>query len=97
MPAGTATVEDEVIAGDTVKEIQGQLTEMQRFVLLGKLAGISDGELAQRRGISRPTLANQKQGAFAVMRDHLSDLGDAAQAMVIDRLAAALLSGSADA
>ena len=40
MPTGTATVEDEVIVGDTVKEIQRQLTEMQRFVLLGKLAGV---------------------------------------------------------
>lgn len=55
----------------TIATLAADLDPVHRVVLLGKSQDISDGDLAQRVGISRPTLAKRKTEALARVQAEL--------------------------
>ena len=54
----------------TQREIFTELTAAERAVVDGLLAGLSNDEIARRRGVSRFTVANQVAHVFAKLRVH---------------------------
>lgn len=75
-------------ASDAILE---RLGAEERVILLYKLAGESDGGVAKRLGISRPTAIKRKQSLFETLRDRLEGLPEEAQLEVIDRVYVRLL------
>jgi DNA-binding Xre family transcriptional regulator len=55
----------------TIATLAADLDPVHRVVLMGKSQDISDGDLAQRVGISRPTLAKRKTEALARVQAEL--------------------------
>lgn len=80
------TPEEQAVVSETASSIFMALDGDQRVLLRQKLAGVSDGELAASRSMSRPTLASRKQLVFAVLERELQDLPRATQVAVFDRL-----------
>jgi DNA-binding Xre family transcriptional regulator len=83
----------------TIASLAADLDPVHRVVLLGKSQDISDGDLAQRVGISRPTLAKRKTEALARVQAELIEelpraLHDEAIRHLLD--ACAVLEGEED-
>ena len=55
-------------------------------LLAGKWIGDSDGDIARRLGVSRPTAAKYKESAFAKVRDELFAQNEAVVGYVFGRL-----------
>ena len=86
------TPEEQAVVSEAASSIYEVLDAEQRVLLCEKLAGVSDGEMAALRGISRPTLASRKQVVFTVLERELRDLPQALQVAVFDRLGLLLAS-----
>lgn len=94
-PSVSRTIEEDVIVQQTAVEALGCLSREQRYILLDKLAGLSDGEMAATRGMSRPTLGKRKTEVFGILREHLEDLERTVQVAVFDELGLLLREESA--
>ncbi len=62
---------------DIVSSLMAQVSEEDQIVLLAKLSGVSDTELASELDVSRPTAAKRKIEAFDKLRELMaSEAGD---------------------
>lgn len=83
----------------TIATLAADLESVHRIVLIGKSQDISDGELAQRVGISRPTLAKRKTEALTrVQVELIQDLPSALHDEAVRHLleACALIEGDSE-
>ena len=78
--------EGEREVAETLAEIDAALTDEASAIVLMKVLGASDGDVALRHSISRPTAAKRKDQAFALIRASLSGLDDSVSAHVVGRL-----------
>ena len=60
------------LANDLAERIVAALTKEEATMLAGKWIGDSDGDIARRLGVSRPTAAKYKDSAFEKVRAELS-------------------------
>ena len=68
------------------------VNERGTTVLAGKWIGHSDGDIAARLRISRPTVAKHKDAAFAKVRDELASSEQSVIEYVVGRLQARVVS-----
>jgi hypothetical protein len=91
--SGARSTEEETVVRQAADGILKGLGPEQQRLLVDKLSGVPDVEMARERGVSRPTLAKRKSAIFEVLEVHLRDLDRAHQVAVFDeiglRLAAA--------
>ncbi len=77
---------DLVMANELVERLNAAFTKEEAGVLAGKWIGDSDGDIARRLGVSRPTAAKYKESAFAKVRDELGSQSGAIVGYVFGRL-----------
>ena len=77
---------DAVIVAETIDAILEALVSEDRTVLLSKMAGDADGQIAERLSMSRPTVAKKKTHVLGVLRGQLEGLSEHAQREVTDGL-----------
>ena len=75
-PTPEATVEDAEMRA-AVENFARDLSEPERWILLGKSQGIADGDIAARLGRSRPWVAQRKQGVLERLATELMSQFDA--------------------
>jgi DNA-directed RNA polymerase specialized sigma24 family protein len=80
-----------VAVEETVANVVDRLDPEDRRVLVRKMVGESDGEIATALGRSRPTVAKRKSAVLGALGDVLGDLSDREQAAVLDHLYLELL------
>jgi DNA-directed RNA polymerase specialized sigma24 family protein len=71
--------EEAVVAADVADRLMAELTERERGVLACKFHGVSDSDVAQELGVSRPTVDGAKKSASAKVRALLADVHEAVQ------------------
>ena len=71
---------------DIALTIVRRLTAEGRHILRLKLVGLSDHDIAERVGLSRPTVAHRKQGVLAVLREELTDASHEVREAVLAEL-----------
>lgn len=86
-PDRAPTPEEALVVTRTVDDAYGALTAEQRLLLAMKLAERPDSVAADAIGISRPTAAKRTRKAFAVVREHVIDLPQRVQDLVVSLLA----------
>jgi DNA-directed RNA polymerase specialized sigma24 family protein len=86
MPATTSTALDSAVLNEIELALCNDLDNEQRMILRLKAAEVSDDEVAQQIGVSRPTAAKRKAAMQAVLRKHLGGLEDDMQEAVLDRV-----------
>lgn len=77
---------DLVLAKGLTDRLITVLTTEEATVLAGKWMGDSDGDIARRLGVSRPTAAKYKESAFEKVRDELASQSEAVVGYVFSRL-----------
>ena len=87
-PPTSASQPEELM--QVVDEIVAALDGSQRAIVVAKIAGVSDADIAAAFGISRPTAAKRRSRALEIVRSSLDGLNDDGQLAVIDRLGAQL-------
>lgn len=87
----TLSVEQSVMATSIAESVLKSLDEAQQGILRDKLAGLSDIEMAESRGISRPTLAARKQSVYDVIEAELGGLEHSLQLAAMSELGLALV------
>lgn len=85
-PAGLA------VANDALDRLAAALTREETAVLAGKWIGDSDGDIAARLAISRPTVAKHKDSAYAKVREELASSEQSVIEYVFGRLQARVIS-----
>jgi len=85
-PVDEAGPMDVAVRDETVAAILRDLGSDDRLILRRKLAGVSDQEVAEEVGVSRPTLAKRKQLMLDGLQVHLVDLDRSLQERVIAAL-----------
>ena len=75
-----------IMANELTERLLAALTQKEAKLLAGKWIGDSDGDIARRLGVSRPTAAKYKEAAFAKVRDELTSHSEAVVGYVIERL-----------
>jgi DNA-directed RNA polymerase specialized sigma24 family protein len=83
----TLTPEEELVANSVSDQLFEGLTQEQLLIIVRKLEGSSDSEIAKELGVSRPTAAARKDDVLRVLEKGLEDLSPRLQAEVLDRLA----------
>lgn len=95
--AGTADSSGEldpselIMANELTERLGAALTLEEATVLAGKWIGDSDGEIARRLGVSRPTAANHKTSAFVKIRNELTSQSEAVVRYTLGRLQSAVI------
>lgn len=79
---------DLAVANEALDRLTAALTREETTVLAGKWIGDSDGDIAARLAISRPTVAKHKDSAYAKVRDELASSGQPIIEYVFGRLQA---------
>ncbi|RNM13008.1 hypothetical protein EFL26_16385 [Nocardioides pocheonensis] len=74
------------MANEITQRLLATLTLEEATLLAGKWIGDSDGDIARRLGVSRPTAAKYKESAFAKVRDELTEQSEAVVGYVFARL-----------
>ncbi|MFV8053899.1 hypothetical protein [Mycobacterium sp. 48b] len=82
---------DLVMANELTERLVAALTSEEATVLAGKWIGDSDGEIAHRLGVSRPTAAKYKASAFTKIRDELTSHSEAVLGYILGRLQSAVI------
>ncbi|WP_394553703.1 helix-turn-helix transcriptional regulator [Agromyces sp. MMS24-JH15] len=77
---------DLIMANELTERLIATLTRDEATLLAGKWVGDSDGDIARRLGISRPTAAKHKESAFSKIRDELTSQSEAVVGYVFERL-----------
>jgi hypothetical protein len=78
--------DEELVVTDVADRLYAALDDDDRVVLRMKLAGQSDGDLAQALRVSRPTAAKRKAHAWATVGEYVKDLPERQRQAVIDAL-----------
>lgn len=95
--AGTADRSGELdpseltMANELTERLIAALTREEATLLAGKWIGDSDGDIASRLRVSRPTAAKYKESAFAKVRDELTSQSEAVVGYVFGRLQSLLI------
>jgi DNA-directed RNA polymerase specialized sigma24 family protein len=82
----TLTPEEELMANSVSDQLLEGLTQDQLLIIVRKVEGSSDSEIANELGISRPTAAARKDDVLRLLEKGLEDLSPRLQAEVLDRL-----------
>lgn len=82
---------DLAVANEALDRLTAALTREETTVLAGKWLGNSDGDIAARLRISRPTVAKHKDSAFAKVRDELASSKQSVIEYVFGRLQARVI------
>ena len=77
---------DLIMANELIERLDAALTRDEATVLAGKWIGDSDGEIARRLGVSRPTAAKYKASAFQKVSGELTSQSEAVLGYVLGRL-----------
>lgn len=91
-PSGELNPGDAIMANEIVERLVELLSDQEAAALAGKVIGDSDGTIAARIGVSRPTAAAFKESAFAKVRDELASHSEAVIGYVSGRLQSLLIS-----
>lgn len=86
----TLSPEDEQATSEAVTTLLSRLDQNARIVLAAKLEGISDADLAQLLGVSRPTAAKRKHTVSTVVAETLGDLPEVVRIETMRHLGAHL-------
>lgn len=89
--SGELDPSDLIMANDITERLKAALTYEEATVLAGKWIGNSDGTIASRLGVSRPTAAKYKESAFTKVRDELDSQSPAVVGYVLGRLQSAVI------
>jgi len=92
LPSESLTPEESAEVNDIVTRILRATSHEGRTILRGKLEGLSDHDLADRLGLSRPTVALRKRGLLATIAVELEDAQPRVREGVIAGLELALSS-----
>lgn len=84
--SGELDPSDLIMANELIERLGAALTNEESTVLAGKWIGDSDGDIARRLGVSRPTAAKHKASAFTKIHDELTSQGEAVVGYVLGRL-----------
>lgn len=84
--AGELDPGDLVMANELIDRLITAFTKEEATMLAGKWIGDSDGDIAGRLGVSRPTAAKYKESAFEKVRDELKSQSEAVVGYVFGRL-----------
>ena len=89
---------DLVLAQGLARRLITAFTTEEATVLAGKWMGDSDGDIARRLGVSRPTAAKYKETAYEKVRDELGSQSEAVVGYVFGRLQSlVIVKGGGDA
>lgn len=77
---------DLAVANEALDRLMAALSREEAAVLAGKWIGDSDGDIAARLGISRPTVAKRKDSAYAKVREELASSEQSVIEYVFGRL-----------
>ncbi|WP_078316092.1 helix-turn-helix transcriptional regulator [Mycobacterium sp. D16Q16] len=77
---------DLIMANELTERLDAALTRDEATVLAGKWIGDSDGDIARRLGVSRPTAAKYKASAFHKVSGELTSQSEAVLGYVLGRL-----------
>lgn len=77
---------DVAMANELTERLSAALTHEEATLLAGKWIGDSDGDIARRLGVSRPTAAKYKATAFVKVREELASQSEAVVGYVFGRL-----------
>jgi DNA-binding NarL/FixJ family response regulator len=89
--AETLDAEKQVIVKEVTRTILGSCDVTLREVLNLKLSGVSDREIGERLGLSRPTVSKRKREMHRLLESAMDGLAEALRLAVMDRLVVALL------
>jgi hypothetical protein len=78
--------EQSVLVEDTVSRLVGALDEEARTILMMKSANLPDRDVANRLGVSRPTVAHRKAEVYATVRAELELVDPALHSHIVARL-----------
>lgn len=84
--SGEIDPSDVIMANELTERLGAALTHEEATVLAGKWVGDSDGDIARRLGVSRPTAAKYKASAFAKVRDELTSQSEVVVGYIFGRL-----------
>lgn len=84
--SGELDPSDLVMANELIERLDAALTHEEATVLAGKWIGDSDGDIARRLDVSRPTAAKYKASAFTKIHDELTSQSEAVVGYVLGRL-----------
>lgn len=84
--SGELDPSDLVMANELIHRLDAALTNEESTVLAGKWIGDSDGDIARRLGVSRPTAAKYKASAFTKIHDELTSQSEAVVGYVLGRV-----------
>ncbi|GEL94873.1 helix-turn-helix transcriptional regulator [Cellulomonas composti] len=84
--SGELDPSDRIMANDITERLITTLTREEATLLAGKWIGDSDGDIARRLGVSRPTAAKHKESAYSKVRDELTSQNEAVVGYVFGRL-----------
>ncbi len=84
--SGELDPSDLIMANDLIERLDAALTNEESTVLAGKWIGDSDGDIARRLGVSRPTAAKHKTSAFTKIHDELTAQSEGVVGYVLGRL-----------
>ncbi|KQY21198.1 hypothetical protein ASD16_17865 [Cellulomonas sp. Root485] len=84
--AGELDPSELIMANELTERLITALTYEEAALLAGKWIGDSDGDIAQRVGVSRPTVAKYKESAYAKVRDELNSHSESVVGYVFERL-----------
>ncbi|MGV0813734.1 hypothetical protein ABQF34_17370 [Mycolicibacterium boenickei] len=84
--SGELDPSDLIMANELIERLDAALTHEEATVLAGKWIGDSDGDVARRLGVSRPTAAKYKASAFTKIHDELTSQSEAVVGYVLGRL-----------
>lgn len=79
------------MANELTERLIAALTHEEATLLAGKWIGDSDGDIASRLGVSRPTAAKYKASAFAKVRQELNSQSEDVVGYVFGRLQSLLI------
>ncbi|TQR84412.1 helix-turn-helix transcriptional regulator [Mycobacterium hodleri] len=84
--SGELDPSDLIMANELIERLDAALTKEESTVLAGKWIGDSDGDIAGRLGVSRPTAAKHKASAFTKIQDELTSQKEAVVGYVLERV-----------
>lgn len=85
---------DQVVANELVGRLIEAFTHEEAAVLAGKWIGDSDGDIARRLSVSRPTAAKYKEAAYEKVRQELGSQSEAVIGYVLGRLQSLVITGA---
>ncbi|GAB3602517.1 hypothetical protein [Microbacterium aureliae] len=84
--SGELDPSDLTMANEITERLITTLTHEEATLLAGKWVGDSDGDIARRLGVSRPTAAKYKESAYSKVRDELTSQSEEVVGYVFGRL-----------